>query len=211
MRLKLISCLLALIGALLCSGDARAENIDGIAAVVNNEIITLSDVRIASAFGLLPGENLDVLEKKIDIKLVLQMTSENISLAAEELDAKLQGIMDLLGNRVLLEKLAEFDLELKDLKAILQEQLEYEKIMALKFSQGVFVNLQEIESYYNQIYVVRQEGAGEQARPMMEILDELESAIKIDKTSQQIATWLKNLRREAVIQVYTDRFPEYFK
>lgn len=189
---------------------SHAESIDGIVAIVNNEIITLSDIRVANTFGLISGGNNAVLEKKIDIKLVLQMTSENITLADEEVDVALQQVLENLGNRVFLEKLREFDLELKDLKDVLKEQLEYEKILSLKFSRGVFINLQEIESYYNQTYVSQQQTAGKELRPMMEILDQLESAIKIEKTARQIEIWLKNLRQEGEIQVHTDKYPEHF-
>jgi len=209
LQIRLFISLILMVG-LGFSPIVRAESIDGIVAVVNSEIITLSDLRIAGAFGLLSGGSRAILEKKIDMKLVLQMTKENITLGSDELDDSLGQIMEKLGNRALLGKLEEFDLELKDLKDVLKEQLEYEKILSLKFSRGVFVNLQEIESYYNQSYVPQQKTEGKELRPMMEILDELESAIKIEKTSRQIEVWLRNLRQEAEIQIYTEKYPDYF-
>jgi len=93
LQIRLFISLILMVG-LGFSPIVRAESIDGIVAVVNSEIITLSDLRIAGAFGLLSGGSRAILEKKIDMKLVLQMTKENITLGSDELDDSLGQIMD---------------------------------------------------------------------------------------------------------------------
>lgn len=185
------------------------ETIDRIAAVVNEEVITLSDIRIAEAFGLYEDvkregqENLlfGILERLIDQKLVIQLTSETISIENEELDAYILEITEGIGSNELKIRMSRFDMDLEDLKEYLHDKILYQKIISSRFSQLISVRLSEIESYYNQIYIPSQEKKGIEAEPMMEILGEIESAIKNEKMNRQVEKWMQNLRREAVIQI----------
>ena len=71
------------------------ETIDYIVAIVNDKIITLTELRVAEAFGLYEEEIKDkagnlrhlILEKLIDQELVIQLASESISVHGEELDS----------------------------------------------------------------------------------------------------------------------------
>lgn len=76
---------------------------------------------------------------------------------------------------------------------------------------AVMVGLREIEAYYNQTYVPQRRAEGTVPQPMVEILPQLEAALKAEGTRSLIQEWARNLRKEANVQVFTDRFPQFFR
>jgi peptidyl-prolyl cis-trans isomerase SurA len=185
------------------------EVIDRILAVVNDEVITLTDVNIVERFVLFDGpyetqdENLQklILDQLINQKLVIQMTSERVEVSEEELESVLSDIVqktdpDLAGRALL-----QFGLDWDDLKSYLREKLLYRKIISLRFDQGVIVSIEEIERYYEQVYIPSQREKNLDPQPMIDVLDQIESALKRQKVEGQIQEWISNLKREANIQI----------
>jgi parvulin-like peptidyl-prolyl isomerase len=177
-------------------------------AIVNEQVITLTDLRIAEEFGLHDEElkersgNLRplILERLIDQKLVIALAGEEVLVEKEELDSFQAGIIERLGNELVRRKLEEFDLDWDDLRGYIREKIDYQKIISRKFGQRIIVSLKEIENYYKQSYVSSQRENGLEPQPMMEILDEIESLIIQEKVKTQINDWIKNLRKKADIQ-----------
>lgn len=198
----------------LIIGNAAAfsseEAIDRIAAVVNEEVITLTDLKIAEAFGVYDEEletregntRSHILEKLIDQKVVIQLSGEEISVADEELEATLKKMTEKLGKSELDRKLEEFGLAWDDLKELVQDKILYQTIIAQKFSKVNPVSVKEIEDYYQRSYVPAQRGKGEEPKPMMEILAEIESSIKQEKIKTQVEDWIANLKEKSDIQVF---------
>ena len=185
-----------------------SETVDRIVAVVNEQVITLTDLRIAEAFGLHDEElkegsgNLRplILERLIDQKLVIALAGEEVLVEKEELDSFQARIIERLGNEPVRRKLEEFDLDWDELRGYIREKINYQKIISRKFGLRIIVSLKEIEDYYKQSYVSSQREKGLEPRPMMEILDEIESLIIQEKVKTRINDWIKNLRKKADIQ-----------
>jgi peptidyl-prolyl cis-trans isomerase SurA len=185
------------------------EVVDRIVAVVNDEIITLTDVNIIQKFGLF--EDLDesqegdiqaqILNRAINQKLVIQLASERLVVDEEELEASLSDIIqntdpDFAGNALL-----QFGLDWDDLKSYLREKLLFQKIISQRFNRGVIVSIEEIESYYEQVYVPSQREKNLSPQPMIEVLDRLEGELQREKVEDQVQEWIENLKREADIQI----------
>ncbi len=194
---------------LLITVSGLPEIIDRIIAVVNDQVITLSDIRIAETFGLYENINAEseenlhqqILEKLIDQKLIIQLTGERVSVEEEELEAELERITEKIGSYEVQKRLVQFGLDRNVLKEYLHEKLLYRKILSRRFSQSVIVSLKEIESYYIQNYVPSHRAKGFEPKPMVELLDKIESAIKQKKIENKVLEWIKNLRQEADIQI----------
>jgi parvulin-like peptidyl-prolyl isomerase len=186
-----------------------SETVDRVVAVVNEQAITLTDLRIAEAFGLYDEELKDksgdhrplILELLIDQKLVIPLAGGKIHIEKEELDSFQRRITEKLGNDQAGRRLEEFGLDWEDLRAYIGEKIVYQKIISQKFGQRNVVSLKEIEAYYQQSYVPAQREKGKEPQPMLAVLDELESRIIKEKTEAQINDWLKNLREKADIQI----------
>ncbi len=203
--------LLSLVFLFFASSRAQ-ETVDCVAAVVNDQVITLVDLKIALAFGLLEKEivaNAEnplrlVLEKLIDQKVVIDLTREKISVEEEEVEANLKDIREKIGQDRMQMKLGDFDLDLNYLKGYLREKLLYQKIISLRFGQSVIVSLKEIETYYQDVYIPSQKKLGLEPKLIVQVLDEIEARVKGEKMERQVALWIENLRRQAEIEIRDD-------
>lgn len=185
-----------------------SQTVDRIVAVVNEQVITLTDLRIAEAFSLYDEEfkeksgNLHpfILERLIDQKLVIALAGEEIFVENEELDSFQAGIIEKIGNDQVRRRLEEFGLDWEDLRGYIFEKIIYQKIISRKFGQRNIVSLKEIEGYYQKSYVPSQREKGLEPQPMVELLDEIESRIVQEKIKTQVNDWIKSLRKKADIQ-----------
>jgi parvulin-like peptidyl-prolyl isomerase len=185
-----------------------SETVDRIVAVVNEQVITLTDLRIAEAFGLYDEDLKEksgdlhplILERLIDQKLVIALAGEETFVENEELDSFQGRIIEKLGNDQARRRLEEFGLDWQDLRGYILEKIFYQKIISRKFGQRNIVSLKEIEDYYQKSYAPSQREKGLEPQPMVELLDEIESRIIQEKIKTQINDWLKNLRKKADIQ-----------
>lgn len=185
------------------------EVIDRIAAVVNEYVITLSDVKIAASFELFGEETVSqdadffvILDWLINQKLVLGLAQESRSIEREAVEAAYQSLLHKLGNEVVKTKLDSFGLKKEDLQVYLVEIILFQGIIEDRFGMAVRVRLREIEDYYRDKYVlIHKDPKNSELLPLMEVLEEIESAIKKEKIKRLVEVWLKNLRREADIQI----------
>jgi peptidyl-prolyl cis-trans isomerase SurA len=194
--------------ALLLSARA-AEIVDRIVAIVNDAIITLTDIKVVEAFGLTDGvdgmQEQDkqrlILDNLISQKLVIQLASEGVNVDEEEIESRLSEIIQSTNPALAERELIQFGLDWDDLKIYIRDQLLYHKILSNRFDLGVIVSIDEIERYYEQVYVPSQREKDLEPQPMIEVLDQIERSIKRDKVKGQVEEWVNNLKREANIQI----------
>ena len=194
---------------LLIPGYGRGEVVDRIVAIVNDEVITLTDVNIIQKFGLFedleksPEEDMQtrILSRLINQKLVIQLASERIMVAEEELEASLSDVVQATDPDLAGRALLQFGLDWDDLKSYLREKLLFQKIVSQRFNRGVIVSIEEIERYYEQVYVPSQREKNLSPQPMIEVLDQIEGDLQREKVENQVKEWIENLKREANIQI----------
>ena len=208
------------VGCLLSFVHSQDVPIDGIVAVVDEQVITLTDFKIASSFGLfhsvqseeaLANSSRLILESLIDQKLVVLMISPSTRVHSNELEQGYQDLISRFGSDSLLRKMAELDLDRGELFQYLEEVIVYRRILAQRFQQSVGVNLSQIENYYENTYVPEQRVKGLEPSPMLDILKQLESAVIADSTRSLILEWVGNLRGEADILILADSYPQFFE
>lgn len=195
------------------------EVIDRIVAIVNDQIITLTDIRIVKTFGLYKEESSEklesppsfILESLINQKLVTQLSREKVEIKKDEVEAYLEKIQEKIGQALVQKKLEEFGLNLDDLEGYIRQRILFEKLISRKFYRGIAVSLEEIENFYQKKYVPSQQERGLKLQPMIEIVDEIESKIREEKRKKQVEHWMNNLRREADIQIKIENLNEFFK
>lgn len=190
---------------------------DCIVAVVNEEVITLTDLRIVKAFALfregaegssgLPLSS--ILDKLIDQKLVIQLSAEKTEAHGQELDAYQKRLMERMGEEKIREIFTEYGLDWSGLREYIREKLLFESLISRKFGQTVVVSLAEIEAYYRNHYLPSEIQKGLEPKPMIEMLHEIESSLRKDKIENQIKGWISNLRRQADIQIRVEDLEEY--
>jgi hypothetical protein len=205
--------LLGALAGLWPSGAAgaqqRSEVVDGVAAVVNGLVVTLADVRIAEAFGLVesgpsavPEERRRfILERLIDQKVVTDLAPERTPVDPARVSLELGRLLARIGRDEAKARLDAFGLEADDLRPYLEEAILSETIVANRFLHGAGVSLREIEIYYAETFVPEQVKLGRTPLPMIDVLDALESQLQAAKTESQVALWIKNLRLQADIEI----------
>ena len=189
--------------------QSQQEVVDRIVALVNEEVITLTDVKIAKVFKFYSLDRNtdvnysidDVLKKLIDQYLVIQLTRDDNTLPDDSVDDFIDDIIVEMGAEEFRRQLDEFGMTRPDLMPYAAKCVKYQRIIADRFRASASVSLKEIEEYYERSYIPEQEAKGLDIQPMLEILDEIEAVIKQDKSKMQIEGWLKYLRERADIQV----------
>lgn len=206
-----ISPFIIVVAVMFFLGPVRGqdETVDRILALVNDQVITLTDVRIAKAFGLYEkrqestpeGTIEQVLRKLIDQKLVIQVTSDVASVDQEEMNSFLDKISEEMGRDKFQEELDKFGMKRIDLRPYVYERILFDRILSARFDRDVSVTLEEIKHYYDTRYVPAQRGKGLQPKSMLDVFDEIESALRREKSEADVEEWLKNLREKSDIQI----------
>ena len=137
--------LCALVGALAASGGSRPaaaqQLLDRILAVVQGQVILLSDVRLFLDAGLVePSSAVDpvppALERLIERRLILEEAARYVveEPAPGEVDARMRGVVQRVGGRPALEAaLAAAGYTTPALEQVVQEDLRIERYLARRF------------------------------------------------------------------------------
>jgi hypothetical protein len=201
--------LLTLLGA----AAAPAQTVNSVVAVVNGEVITLLDVLVTVEFGLGHRAAADqeadprqaALEALIDRKIVLDLAREARGVYPAEIAAAVTELRRSMGEGVFAAKLAKLGLAAKGLEPYLEERILYERALDTRFSQSVPVSLTEIERHYRDIYVPEQTRLGRAVEPLERAGEAIEAKLRAGRRTQQMATWVRDLRKRADIQIKKDR------
>lgn len=189
----------------LPASPSPSEVLDCLLAVVNDRPITLVDIRILEAFDLFREEGTSgrraLLDKWIDLKCVIDLVKERVTVTPERVAAARDAALADLGAERRETALRDFGLTPEDLLPYIEQQLLFEEIVSLRFSRGAMVTLGEIEGYYREVYVPEERARGQEPRPILDVLDRLEAVLKAVKIKRQAASWVANLRRQAEVQV----------
>jgi hypothetical protein len=199
------------------TSQSRPQVVDCIVAVVNKQVITLTDLRLVDRFGLYEIEekaeaadrSARLLDKLIDQKVVLDLAAGSRAAEKAKVETSLESLIGRLGPEKARAELEAFGLTPEDLKPYLEEKILCEIIIAERFAQSSSVSLKEIEAYYAETYVPAQKKLGLEPRPMIAMLDTIESEIKRVKAEAQVALWIKNLRKQAEIEIRMDCLKKY--
>ena len=191
----------------VASSSARAEIIDRILAAVDTQIITLSDVRAALRFGLVPDDvSVDptgaALQRLIDRRLMLievdryappepAEAAVNASLAAVERRFK-----DALGLEIALNQSG---LTREELRRQLRDTLRIDAYLQQRFSAAVQVSDDDAARYYREhAEEFMRDG---QLRPFDEVREIARTRALASQRAGSVGEWLEGLRRRGSVQL----------
>jgi hypothetical protein len=189
------------------SWPVRAEIIDRVLAVVDTQIITLSDVRAALRFGLVPEDVTTdptgaVLQRLIDRRLMLievdryappepSEAAVNASLAAVERRFK-----DALGLEIALNQSS---LTREELRRHLRDTLRIESYLQQRFSTSVQVSDDEVARYYREHpEEFTREG---QVRSFEEARETARARVIEHQRATFVTQWIEGLRKRGSVQL----------
>ncbi len=165
LRLVLAALGAAAVMSVFFAAAANAKVLDRIVAVINDEVITLSELKAAVALAKSSlkdkpgGEGRSAISKKkilndlIKEKLIKQAADKvGIEVSEEEIDNAVKEIKDQNGfsQRELLLALAGSGLTYEEYRARLKEQIRSVKFMDMRFRSRIDIKPDEVDNYYRQ-------------------------------------------------------------
>lgn len=154
------------LASVLFAGQAGSEVVDRIVAVINDSVITLSELNAATAvaiekLGIEGGADADkvkevkgtILDSLVEQKLVKQAADKaGIDISEREIDNAIDDVkkQNRLTHEQLLLALAESGLTQKEYREQLKEQIRQVKFINKEFRSKIAIQPEDIEAYYSQ-------------------------------------------------------------
>ncbi|NIM15147.1 MAG: hypothetical protein GTO45_24550 [Candidatus Aminicenantes bacterium] len=189
--------------------DKNTILIDRIAAVVNDEIITLTDIDKAVQF--CPGFNKKqeseeefyarVLQDLINYKVVYLEYKNDFELQEEDYAQVQTAVIEKFGSLdKLMIRLNTFDMDWPDFKAYIREKVVYEKVLKKRLQVNITINFKEIETFYNNEYLPQQKRLDLKPLSLIEMFPRIENHLRKVRTQQKLAQWLVEIRSSYKIE-----------
>lgn len=182
--------------------QAKLVSIDKIAAVVNDEIITLTDIdkyiQIYPVFRSVE-ESDDylyerVLDELIHNKVVtLEYRSQFILTDEDYEDIQTQVVKKAGSFQNLMQILKSFDMEWQDFKDFIKEKVIFEKVVRENFQMKITIQFKEIEEFYNQVYLPTQEKLNLTPRSLIEMAPLIEEHLRKMSAAGSLSGWLQEI------------------
>ncbi|HVT01740.1 MAG TPA: SurA N-terminal domain-containing protein [Thermoanaerobaculia bacterium] len=208
--------LAALSLCLLQMAALSGATLDRIAAIVEREVITLSELNQVVAlrfFARNAGEDEDEFRRRVLDSMIAQALrfrdverfgAQDVSKDAVE--ARFKEITGRFPDQATFGRaLIEQELTADEVRALIKRQLQVEAYIQERFSPLIFVSLDEIEKYYRETWSPQRRGRGLAVPPIGESREEIRDLIRSERLGAEIGKWTEQLRARANVDVYAYR------
>lgn len=197
--------------------DLRLQ--DRILAVVDEDPILHSDVELVVGLGLIarePGEGEEdfrrrVLDQLIDQRLRFHEVGR-FGEGAVPVEAIEEGVDNVISQfdseQQFLERLRALGLTLAEVRQIVARQIAVIEYVNERLGPRVFVGLEDIRTYYEEVLVPTVEARGEEPPPLADVREAVRQVLQAQRLNEEIERWTARLRREADVQIVVDDYPE---
>jgi hypothetical protein len=189
----------------------KSEILDRMAAAVDDEPITLSDLEWLVQYRELevpsdPEEKkvfyLALLDQVIDQKLIAAEAEQTpvLQITADKVDAHIELYKARFpSEEAFNQRLAEMEMSAYEFRQLIRRQLAVNEFVELRFKPFIIVLPTEIEEYYREQFLPRLREL-EQPVPELEVVEEsIRQILTEEKTNQELDRWLRTARRRARI------------
>ena len=185
---------------------AHAIIIDKIGAIVNDEVITQSEIYALQKLNLnlsgLPTRN--ILDERIEHHLVLQQVAKQppLLLPEDEVQEQISKYAQQHGGTDgLIEFLNSIGMNYSDFEMEVREQMSIRRFIADRFRPFVNMSIEEAEKYYSEVYSPQVKASGQEVPPFPETFNEIQTRLIESRMQDRIKDWLLELRRNATITI----------
>jgi hypothetical protein len=192
-----------------------AVTVDRIAAVVDRQVLTVSEISQMVTIRFFPrlaeteeAHRREVLEALIAQALrfrdVERFGAQDIP--ADTIEARIVEIRRRFANPEEFDAaIVRAELTADEVRALVKRQLQVEAYIQERFAPLVFVTNEEIEEYYRTTWARQRRERGRGVPPLGEVLEEVRSALRASRLSDEIDRWTTQLRARANVDVYAWR------
>jgi hypothetical protein len=208
---RVCACLLVLSFSVIQTSAQNQKTIDQILVVVNDEIITRTDLlwnlaldpNAPSPAGAVSSDILkQMLDVVIDQRLVYQEAAKIPSeVSQDEIEKMRNELIKQFPSEAALRHRAEaVGLTSARIDELMRERALIERFVEFRFRSFVFVSENEIQKYYDEHIVPRVRERGQVPEPLdQKTRDQINELLKGEKFDQELDRWLKEARQRSDI------------
>ncbi|HEX3109620.1 MAG TPA: hypothetical protein VHU41_11050 [Thermoanaerobaculia bacterium] len=195
---------------------AQSGTVDRVAAVVDRQVITVSEVNQMVELHFFPrnaGESEDDYRHRILEALIAQALrfrdverfgAEDIP--KDSIEARVTEIAKRFPTPADLDAaLKRVELTPDELRALVKRQLQVEAYVQERFAPLVFVSNDEIETYYRGTWSQQRRQRGLAIPPLAEVREEIRALLRASRLQEEIEKWTTQLRERANVDIYAWR------
>jgi hypothetical protein len=192
---------------------AAATTVDRIAAVVDRQVITVSEVTQMVELHFFPRTasqseddyRRDVLEALIAQALrfrdVERFGAEDVP--KDSIESRVQEITKRFASPAAFDAaLRQAELSPDELRALVKRQLQVEQYIQERFAPLIFVSNDEIETYYRGTWSQQRRARGLSIPPLNDVREEIRALLRSSRLQEEIDKWTSQLRARANVDVY---------
>jgi hypothetical protein len=202
--------------AFLLAAPSYAVTVDRIAAVIDRQVLTVSEVNQMAEVRFFPrvaGRSDDDYRHDIVEALIAQaLRFRDVErfgaqdIPKDSIEARLVEIQHRFASPAELDAaLARAELTPDELRALIKRQLQVEAYIQERFAPMVFVANEDIADYYSGPWRQQRVARGLPVPPLNDVREEIRTLIRSRQLDQQIETWTTQLRARANVDVYAWR------
>lgn len=195
------------------AGSARggAQVVDGIAARIEDDIITESEVREMRAYQMLVDgksqERAMVIQELMDQWAIQKEAgSSRIPLpkaeAVQAADARL--VQQFGSAEGYAARLQELDLNDQEVRGILERQIYFNRFLNFRFRPTVFIEDKDIEAYYKDELTPKLEAARQPVPPLDSVRENIRAVLVEQEINRRAQQWLSDTRSRLRIEIFGD-------
>lgn len=197
---------------ILIAGAAHAVTVDRIAAVIDRQVLTVSEIgqmveirffpRLAGSEDEHRREVLDALiAQALRFRDVERFGAQDI--AADRIEARVIEIRERFATEEdFLAAAARAELTVEEIRALAKRQLQVEAYVQERFAPLVIISNDEIAAYYSGAWTTQRRARGLPVPPLTQVRDEVRAAARTSRVQEEIARWTAQLRARANVDVY---------
>ncbi|MBV8519175.1 MAG: hypothetical protein JO197_17400 [Acidobacteria bacterium] len=199
----------------LAALPVSAVTVDRIAAIVDQQVLTVSEVTQMVELRFFPRAaksdddyRRDVLDALIAQALryrdVERFGAQDIS--ADTIEARLVEIQRRFASiEEFNAALARAELTLDELRALVKRQLQVEAYIKERFAPLVFISNDDIDAYYRGPWATQRRERGLPIPALAQVREEVRAAVQSSRLQEEIEKWTTQLRARANVDIYAWR------
>lgn len=201
--------------SLLVAFSASAVTVDRIAAVVDRQVLTVSEISQMVEIRFFPrlaadedDHRREVLDALIAQALRLRDVERFVAqdIPADTIEARLLEIQRRFANEAeFLAAVARAELTLDEVRALVKRQLQVEAYIQERFAPLVFITNDDIAEYYRGPWTRQRRDRGLDVPPLDSVREEVRAAVRSSRVQEEIGRWTGQLRERANVDVYAWR------
>lgn len=200
---------------MLIALPAAAVTVDRIAAVIDGQVLTVSEITQMVELRFFPrlGDSDDDYRREVLDALIAQaLRYRDVErfgaqdIPADTIEARVVEIQRRFPSEAeFTAALTRAELTADELRALVKRQLQVEAYIQERFAPLVFVTNEEIDEYYRGAWREQRRQRGLPVPPLADVRDEVRAALRLSRLQVEIDKWTSQLRARANVDVYAWR------